>query len=398
VRSHHPGVTIASPSVVGRDVELRSISAFLDRIDSGPAALVLQGSAGIGKTTLWLAGVREARERGHAVLVTRAAESDARMSYAGLGDLLSSVPDAAFAALAAPLRRSLDGALLRGDEAVGAPDPRAVSLAVGQVLRGLAVGQAVVLAIDDVQWLDRPSARVLSFVLRRMTAERLGALESLRLGSGAPNDPIETGRAFADLQHLSVGPLTVGALGRVLRERMDRSLSRPAVVRLHRVTSGNPLFALEVARSAPVDEAPGSPTQPWDVPDDIQRVLSARLARLPREAHRPLLAIAAMTQPTWDLVVLVASTDEHAVAGLVRAEEAGVIERASGAVRFAHPLLASTVYRNASEFERREMHQRLADVMTDPEERARHLALGSSVPDRVVASALEDAAAHARRR
>ena len=387
-----------SPSVVGRDVELLSISEFLDRIASGPAALVLQGSAGIGKTTLWLAGVREARARGHAVLVTRAAESDARMSYAGLGDLLSGVPDSAFDDLPLPLRRSLDRALLRGDEAAGAPDPRAVSLAVGQVLRTLASAQPLVLAIDDVQWLDRPSARVLSFVLRRVTDERVGVLGSLRLGSGAPDDPIELDRAFADLVRISVGPLTVGALGRIVRERTDRSLSRPSVVRLHRLTSGNPLFALEIARSAPVDDATGASAAPWDVPEDIQRVLSARLARLPLDAHRPLLAIASMTQPTWELVVQVAGTDDRSVIGLVRAEEAGIIERSSGSVRFTHPLLASTVYANATERDRREMHHLLAGATTDPEERARHLALGTPQPDRDVASALENAAAHARRR
>ena len=391
-------MTNERPSVVGRDPELRLISAFLDDIDAGPTALVLQGSAGIGKTTLWLAGVREARERGHAVLVTRAAESDARMSYAGLGDLLAGVPDAAFAAVAAPLRRSLDGALLRGDEAIGAPDPRAVSLAVGQVLRTLSVEQPVVVAIDDVQWLDRPSARVLSFVLRRLTGERIGVLESLRLGSGAPDDPIETDRAFPDGVHASVGPLTVGALGRIVRERTARALSRPSVVRLHRVTSGNPLFALEIARSAPVDDGTAARAERWDVPEDLQRVLSARLARLPPEAHGPLLVIAAMTQPSWDVVVQVAGTDEASLAGLVRAEEAGVIERATGLVRFTHPLLASTVYDNATERDRRATHHRLAEVTTDAEERARHLALGTPTPDRDVAHALEDAAAHARRR
>ncbi|MFL5769416.1 MAG: ATP-binding protein [Chloroflexota bacterium] len=391
-------MTTAASPIIGRETELAAISSFLDRVPSGPCALVLTGPAGIGKTTLWLAGVDEARRRGHVVLVTRAAESDARMSYAALGDLLETVPDAAFDELSPPLRHALDQALLRAGEVGGAPDPRAVSLAVGQVLRALATSQPVVIGIDDVQWLDRPSARVISFVVRRLTGEAIGVLESLRLGPGAPEDPIGTDRAVADCARVTVGPLTIGALGRILRERANPTLSRPFVVRLHQVSNGNPLFALEVARTATPQQAVGRPGEPWAVPDDLQRVLSARLAQLPAAARPPLLAIAATSQPTWELVAGIAGSDDDSVAGLARAEEAGVIERASGLVRFTHPLLASTVYVNATDPERREMHRLLASVMTDPEERARHLALGTQEPERDVALALEEAARHARAR
>ena len=101
--------------IIGRDDEIRAVSTFLARLADGPRALVLEGSAGIGKTTLWQSGVAAARQSGHTVLVTRAGESEARMSYAGLGDLLAGVPASAFADLTDPLRRSLDRALLRGD-------------------------------------------------------------------------------------------------------------------------------------------------------------------------------------------------------------------------------------------------------------------------------------------
>ena len=108
-----PGVGTTSPPIVGREDELRAISDFLARMASGPHALVLEGSAGIGKTTLWLAGVAEARELDRTVLLTRAAESEARMSYAALGDLLADVPAEAFDDLSPPLRRALDRSLLR---------------------------------------------------------------------------------------------------------------------------------------------------------------------------------------------------------------------------------------------------------------------------------------------
>jgi DNA-binding CsgD family transcriptional regulator/tetratricopeptide (TPR) repeat protein len=386
------------PSIVGRDDELRAVSTFLGRLADGPRALVLEGTAGIGKTTLWQGGVAEARLLGHTVLVTRAAESEARMSYAALGDLLAGVPATAFAGLAEPLRRSLDRALLRGDESDEAPDPRGVSLAVAEAVRTLAADRPIVIAIDDVQWLDRPSARVLSFVFRRLTDEPVGVLESLRLGSGAPGDPIETDRAFVACDHLAVGPLTVGALGRVLRQRTNPALPRPFVVRLHEVANGNPLFALEVARTTLAGDARPGPGQRWPVPEDIQRLMSARLARLPPAAQRPLLAIAATSQPTLELVLDVAGSTERSLAGLARAEEAGVIERADGRIRFTHPLLASTVYANATDADRRDLHVRLASATTDPEERARHLALGTTGPNGDVAAVLEDAARHARMR
>ena len=182
-----------SPAIVGRDRELHDISAFLDRVEDGPSALVLEGPAGIGKTTLWIAGVRAAIERGHRVLTTRAAESEARLSYAALGDLLGTVSDAAFAGMPAPLRRALDAALMRSDGPDGAPDQRAVSLATAHVLRNLAADAPLVLAVDDVQWLDQPSARVLSFALRRFSDDRIGALVSLRVGAGFRRGPSRAG-------------------------------------------------------------------------------------------------------------------------------------------------------------------------------------------------------------
>jgi DNA-binding CsgD family transcriptional regulator len=126
--------------------------------------------------------------------------------------------------------------------------------------------------------------------------------------------------------------------------------------------------------------------------------LSARLATVPVAARLPLLAIAATSQPTWDLVLEIAGSDDRVLDALGQAEATGIIERADGRVRFSHPLLGSTLYLNASAAERRRLHARLATSTGDPEERARHLALAAAGPDPVVASALEDAARHARAR
>ena len=391
-------MTFSSWPIVGRESELAAISDFLVRMRAGPCALVLRGSPGIGKTTLWQAGVADARAQGSSVLLTKAAESEARMSYAALGDLLADVPQPTFDDLPGPLRDALNRALLRGDQPGSAPDPRAVALAVARVLRGLAAGRPVVVGIDDVQWLDRPSARVLSFVFRRLSDEPVGVLESLRIGAGAPSDPIETERALIDSAQVTVGPLTVGALGRIVRQRTNASLRRPFIVRLHEATNGNPLFALEIARTTADPDTTVAPGERWPIPEDIQRVFSRRLAQVPPAGQRPLLAIAATSQPTWELVLEVAGSSDESIMALARAEEAGIIERVDGRVRFTHPLLASTVYVNAPQRDRRALHVHLASITADPEARARHLALGTDGPNEDVATALDGAARHARAR
>lgn len=391
-------VNSSTSTIVGRDPELRVISDLFDRATLGPGALVLEGSAGIGKTTLWLAGVAEWKERGHLVLVARAAESEARMSYAAVGDLLGAIPERVFNGLPMPLRHALDGALLRTERTGGAPDPRAVSLAAGEVLRILAADRPVLIAIDDVQWLDRPSVRVLSFVLRRLTVENVRVLVSVRLGSGSGGDPIDIERALPGTIRVGVGSLRVGALRRIVRARTNHELPRPFLIRLHQLSDGNPLFALEIARATVRDGTLSGRGAPWSVREDLQHVLAARLAALPPSAHRPLLAIAALSRPTWELVLEIAESRERSQAGLARAEAAGIIERADGRVRFTHPLLGSTVYLNAPAEERRALHLRLAAMVVDPEERARHLALGTRAPDADVAIALDRAARHARTR
>ena len=153
-----------------------------------------------------------------------------------------------------------------------------------------------------------------------------------------------------------------------------------------------------MARAAVRDGSLAQQGDVWSVPEDLQKLLSARLAAMPRAARAPLLAIAATSQPTWDLVLEIAGPEERTLDALGRAEEAGIIERTVGRVRFTHPLLGSTLYVNTPAAERRALHGRLASLTTDLEERARHLALATQGPDEAVAIALEEASRHARAR
>lgn len=385
--------------ILGRDRELAEIHGFVRSVRAGPRALVLEGSAGIGKTTLWQAGAASALASGCLVMSSRAAESEATLSYSALGDLFEGTVDEAMADLPPPQRRALEAALLRsGPEAT--MDRRAISLASLGVVRSLAQASTVVIAIDDVQWLDTPSARVLTFILRRLQHEAIGVLASLRLGSGASAGRVdfEGALGFDRVQRLRVGPLAQEWLGRLLRERLGVDLSRPVIRRVHAVTHGSPLFALEIARELVRTGDRPDPGDHLPVPDDLRELLADRIASLPRSTRDPLLLVAAASHPTLDLVRVTSDRPEGALEGIAAAEEAGVIETVDGRLRFSHPLLGSTVYASATADERRSLHRRLADRLPDQEEQARHLALATTGPDAHVASVLDAAARYARAR
>jgi DNA-binding CsgD family transcriptional regulator len=389
----HGGTGGSFQGILGREAEVAEITRFIESIDDGPSALLLDGAAGIGKTTLWNAGVTFARDTGHQVLSSRAAESEARLSYAALGDLLElELPE-----LPGPQKRALDAALLRDGVEGSPPDQRAVSLATLAVLRALAASRPVIIAIDDIQWLDAASVRVLSFAARRVRDEPVGILLAMRSGFGG--DPLDLGRMTGSgLHRLRVGPLGEETMIRLLRDHIGEDLAHPILRRLHTVSQGNPFFALEIARALANQAVRPEPGEPLPVPEDLHELLGARLSALPSSAADAMLVVAAATRPTVDLVLEVTSRRDRAMAGISKAEEADIVERSGERIEFTHPLLGSTVYAAASTETRRSLHRRLAEVVLDPEEGARHLALATGGSDGEVAEALDAAARHAAAR
>ena len=152
------------------------------------------------------------------------------------------------------------------------------------------------------------------------------------------------------------------------------------MLRLCRISEGNPFFALEIARALTRRGVRPAPGEPLPVPEDLRELLGARLAALPPSAADGLLVVAATARPTEDLVVAVAERQHRAPAGMRSAEEAGVLQRTGDRLGFTHPLLGSTVYAEATPHARRSVHRRLAELVDDPEERARHLALAAIGP------------------
>ena len=374
---------------MGREDELAKLRSFLEREPTGPAALLLEGEAGIGKSTLWIAAVDEAREQGFRVLVSRPAESEQGLAFTGLGDLFESVVDEVVDELPVPRRRALEAALLVG-ESSDAADVRVLGVAVRNSLEILAAAEPVVVAVDDVQWLDRTTASTLAFALRRM-ADPIVLVLARRVEADSPASELERALAADAVERVSVGPLSVGAIQVLLRDRLDRVFARPTLLRIHETSGGNPFYALELARALPLDV---DPTRPLPVPESLDELLRVRLAGLPPTTQDALVLVSALGSPSLKLLSEAGVGEDD----LEPAFDARVIERDNGAVRFTHPLLASVQYLGRSAKERRRVHGFLAEVVVEPLERSRHLALATEAPDAEVSATLEHAADLARAR
>ena len=236
-------------AVIGRDAELASIEQFLDVARQDPAALVLSGEAGIGKTVLWEVGVKSAQERFCRVLTHRSVEAEALLSFAGLSDLVVPVFDEVAPSLAPLRREALEIALMLAKPGDDAPEPLAIGLTLVDVIGLLVEETPLVIALDDLQWLDPASAAVLQIALRRLRAQRVGLLVTERAAPDTTS-ALQLDRIFGGESptRLLLDPLSLGALYRLLRERLDLELTRPELLQIDETSGGNPFFALELGR------------------------------------------------------------------------------------------------------------------------------------------------------
>jgi DNA-binding CsgD family transcriptional regulator len=388
-------------TVFGREQELATIARLLAERRDGPVGVLIEGDAGIGKTTVWEAALGLARARLWRVLVARPAEAELRFSYGAASDLLGPLLDGTVGGLPGPQRRAVETAFLRAE---GRANPHAVSAGVLGILRAASASEPVVIGIDDLQWLDAASARVLEFALRRMTTEPLVVLAASR-PPGPGGVPLRLQRAFGEqpLHTVVLGPMPAGDLHRLVHGRLGTWLPRPVLRRLHAASGGNPFFALEMARSLISRGMPAS-IDALPVPGTLGELVRDRLAPLSSGAREALLVVSAAPRAPVALVSAAAGPGNQVRAGLAEAEDAGIVARSGGRLEFTHPLLASVVYAQIPPARRRRLHRAIAAALAgsaagvpgDPGARAWHLALGAEDPDAGVAEALEVAAAAAR--
>jgi len=376
--------------LIGRASERATVLAALDASADSSAAVLLTGEAGIGKTAIWESIVAERRLAGDHVLVSRATAAEARLPWVGLTDLLHAIAPVTLASLPHVQRRALEIVSLHavslqsgGSEAL---DERIVGTALLSVLHAATDSAPVLLAVDDLPYLDTASASALTFALRRMEGRHPARLlatardHDLRLPAlpGLPSDRCAV---------ISIGPLTLGALFDLLRTRRGIQLARPLLLRVHETSGGNPLYALELARALDRLEISPKPGTPLPVPAGLNALVDARVRDLPVDVTEVVAATAA----AWRFT----ANDGHGeavelavAAGMVVVDEPAVVGGAR-VIRAAHPLLSAAAYNALTASRRRQLHARLSDAADDPIERVRHLALAATEPQATLAADLD---------
>jgi len=413
----------AEPVIVGRDAEQVLLSAFLDagtrawrvpaaggtgdgtshgsgdgtsdssgeqrevpRAGSTEAvAAILTGPAGIGKTALWEWTLERASSTGYLVLASRAGIAEAQLPWVGLTDLLRTAAAPVLAGLPPPQRQALQVVMLQSDPGA-AVDERAVGTALWSVLSAQAQSSPVLIALDDLPYMDAASAGALRFALRRMGPQSHVRLVATARGDGSRWAPLD-GLPGDQVLPVGVGPVTVGALFELLAARLSVRLARPVLLRVHVTSGGNPLYALELARALDRLEIAARPGVPLPVPTSLDALVAERV----RSLRPDVLEIAAGTAASWrftDAGLEPGALQRAVLAGLVVVDEPPALGGPQ-IVRAAHPLVSAAAYAALPATGRRALHRRLSAGTDDPLERARHAALAATRADPRIARALD---------
>jgi DNA-binding CsgD family transcriptional regulator len=320
------------------------------------------------------------------VLSARPSSAETKLSFAALIDLCDGIELDALSALSGPQRSALEVALLRAGPAGTPPEPHAIALGLLNGLRALAARAPLLIAIDDIQWLDAPSAEVLAFVARRLQKDSVGFLLAKRAGAvSVLEQALERRRP----ERLDVGPLSFGAARRLLSQRLGLGLSRQLLRRVIDITLGNPLFILELGRALADSGIPQS-GEDIPLPGGVEDMVGMRVASLAAPVRRLLVAVSLSADlRTSELSVVGGGTafDDAVDSGLLLVE--------GDRVRASHPLIAAAAKKGSRRTERRELHLALAAVVSDEQLRAMHLAQATEHPDGALAATVAVAAAGA---
>jgi DNA-binding CsgD family transcriptional regulator len=384
-------VNLAGTVLYGRTTEVRRLLDLLDGVEAAGGALVVRGEAGIGKSAL-LAGLADtARARGMRVFSTIGVESEARLPFAGLHQLLRPALDLV-ERLPGPQHAAIRTAF--GMSAGPPPDIFLIALAALTLLCEAATAAPALVVVDDAQWLDLPSAEVLTFVARRLAPEPIAMLVATRDGARTTFDA-------AGLGELSLTGLGADASAALLDSRAGE-LSPAMRARVLAEAAGNPLALVELPIGFGPLEARARPPLWLPLTERLEHAFGQRAVALP-SATRTLLLVAALDE--WGgvaEVVLAAATllgADLTADDLAPAIAAGLIRVTDGRLVFRQPLMRSAIRQGASPTRLQNAHAALADALVeDPDRHIWHHAAASSGPDEAVAVGLEAAATRALHR
>ncbi len=301
-------------------------------------------------------------------------------------DLLGDVFDEFGDALPAPQRSALAVALLREHCDDGEVHPGTVSAAALGLVRLAAEESPVLVAVDDLQWLDRATAATLTYTLRR-----LGDAPVLLLATARSEDRAQDAQpASISGQQMLIPPLDIESLSRLIARELGQRLPRLVVRRIATMAAGNAFLAIELARVATLsgDDADELSPAALSRSSHVRRLAETRVRVLPEPTRKALAIVAALGEPRAPTLARAL----HDEAALDPAFDAGVIAEQGGRVRFTHPLLAAGALTRLAPWRRRSIHRGLADLADTSEERARHLAVATTEPSAEIACAIEEGA------
>ncbi|WP_435060263.1 ATP-binding protein [Streptomyces sp. bgisy060] len=372
-------------ALIGREDETRRLDALLTSAREGHGgALVLRGEPGIGKSALLRHAVETAT--GFTVMRASGAEFETELTFAALHQLLVPAGDALMA-LPVPHRKALEIAF--GLDS-GTPDPFLVGVASLGLLVETVRESPLLCVVDDAQWLDRASAKVLAFLARRVSVEPIALVFAVREPSQLPE--------LDGLPSHSLPGLGEQEARALLATAVRAPLDEPVRDRILAEARGNPLALVELPRTAGLAGMAGGFAQPGSVPGVIEQSFRFRLELLPPEAR--LLVTLAAADPIGDPGLLWRAAELLDIDASTAARSAPLVEFGTR-IRFSHPLARSAAYHAAPPDERRRAHEALAavtDPVADPDRKAWHRAQASAGPDEQVAAELEASATRARER
>jgi DNA-binding CsgD family transcriptional regulator len=369
-------------TLTGRNGELDYIARLIEKVLTGAGgALALRGEPGIGKSELLAAGERLAD--GMRVLDTCGFEAESTLAYATLHRLLRPVLDQ-MTTLPAPQAEALSSAL--GLSADTSADPFLIALATLTLLSEAAIEQPLLCLIDDLQWADIPSARVLAFVARRLEAEPIALLFAVRDGEGNATD-------LSGVRELRLTGLPADAAAALFDSHASGSLPPGTRERLLRLSRGNPLALIELSASgaAAVGSTADSGNEPPQLSEELEGMFLAWAHRTEPAEQTLLLLAAAEGIGRLHTVRRAAELMGVDPAALESERLAGLVKARDQKIDFRHPLVRSAVYHGASPGARREAHQALADALggADADRSVWHRARATPGNNESVAAELE---------
>lgn len=340
-------------------------------------AVLVEGEPGIGKTRLLREFADVARSTGARILRGGVTDAESDISWAGLSALLDGVDQQLLDVLEPGQRHALDRATgRRSDGAVDADD---VAWVLAELTSRAAADAPLVLVLDDLHWFDRASSGALGVAVRANLRRPLTVVAARRLGTGSA---LELERIDGlPLERLRLGGLSVSGVYELLAESGLSGIRRPDVLRIHELSQGNPLFAVELAELHRSGRGVG------DGPATVGTLATAYLAQLDEHTIDVARVCALLAQPTIDDVRAVAG--RHADDALISLERAGVIACDGRRLEFTHPLRRAGVLETVGELERRRYHRRIADAVDDPVQAVVHRSEATESPDRTLADELE---------